>query len=348
MVLPLWALLGLSAHNCPLLYIDWSTTLSRPAMKRDRRFGIGRWPAQTSLDVQGCVMMVGKPTEDLVALEDFTIPLVNDLPPLPWEEGASKPAQPILANRLWTLMNRAACNVIPPLSAKADSALIDELGALSTAARHWRVGSAKLDQRLWTRSGPYWRGEIAMRLAAGPPDAAQGFLLLLAKSANARALLSGHGAPLAVRNGIAGSLQSEGPHLALIACVSEPTGEAFALTGFTQPVLSARCFMPINSNFERDVLHLLLELQVALDAHGIDCAITRPFDEAGRTFTQILQVDFGFEGHERHRLTVELRDKPHAVTSADPGAFFLSPAQLDNGMFIDWLEEQSRSRMQAR
>lgn len=221
--------------------------------------------------------MAGEPIEDLLALEDFSISFDDDLPPLPWEEEQSLVPPPIIARRLWSLMDKAACNVIPPLGIKPDSTVVDELEALSAATKPWRVGSAWLGQRLWTRSGPYWRGEIARTLAASPPAAAQGFLLLLTKSVSARALLSGHGAPLVVRNGIGGNVEAAGPHLALIVCLPEPTGRAFASHAFTQPVVSAQCFMPVHTDFERDVLLLLFQLQVALDAYGIDCTITRHF-----------------------------------------------------------------------
>ena len=126
-------------------------------------------------------MMVGTPMDDPFSLEDFSISFEDDLP---HEDDGRKATHPLLARRLWSLMSRAACHVIPPLSAKPDSAVKDELEAISGVARHWRVGSVALTERLWTRTGPYWRGEIARTLVLGLQAAAQGFLLLLVKYSN--------------------------------------------------------------------------------------------------------------------------------------------------------------------
>ena len=144
-----------------------------------------------------------------------------------------------------------------------------------------------------------------------------------------------------------GRVATEGPHLALIGCVVEPTGQAVASHGFTQPVVSARCFMPINSAFERDVLFLLIELQVALDGHGVDCVITRPFDEMSQAFTHKLHLGFGFESGTHHKLVIEMSDRPQSRRSAGAGSFILSPSELGDGRFLDWLEDQIRTRLQS-
>ncbi len=291
--------------------------------------------------------MVGKSAEDAISLHDFVTSPEDDLPTLPHEHDGKAMTHPALGRRLWSLMNAAGCNVLPPLAAKPDSALLDELELLSSESRHWRVGGVPLNERLWTRSGPYWRGEVARTLAAGPRASAQGFLLMLAKSVTPRALLSGHGAPLVVRDGIKGQIAAEGPHLALIACLLEPTGQAVASHGFTQPVVNARCLMPIDSAFERDVLLVLIELQVVLDMHGVDCAITRPFDEKSQAFSQKLQLHFGFEGALHHELEIEISDGRHAARSSVAGSFILSPSELGDGRFLDWLEIQIRTKLKA-
>ena len=105
--------------------------------------------------------------------------------------------------------------------------------------------------------------------------------------------------------------------------------------------------MPVDSSFERDVLLLLPQLQVALDVHGIDCAITRPFDEMSQTFAPSLQLAFGIEGGTQHELVIGMSDTPHAARSAGAGRFILSPSQLSDGSFLDWLETQIKARLQG-
>eukprot|EP00456_Euglypha_rotunda_P082754 TRINITY_DN8158_c0_g1_i7.p1 TRINITY_DN8158_c0_g1~~TRINITY_DN8158_c0_g1_i7.p1 ORF type:complete len:257 (+),score=23.37 TRINITY_DN8158_c0_g1_i7:36-773(+) len=244
-------------------------------------------------------------------------------------------------------MAKARGNVIPPLVSKPDSTLPDEMATLRLAARHWKVGDVRLDERLWTRSGPFWHGEVARALATGPKNSTQGFLLLLANAVTSRALLFGHGAPFPVREGMKAGIGRERPHLALVACALEPTGQALASHGFTQTVLNARCFMPVNSTFERDLFILLLELQVALDAHGIDCAITRPFDEISCAFTDSLQLHFGFEGSTRHELTIRMTAAPSVTQPTETDVFLLSPIQLSDNAFVEWLEVQIKSRFHA-
>lgn len=290
--------------------------------------------------------MVGPLADDPFFLEDFSISFEDDLPPLPWEEGQQQPAHPLLARRLWSLMCKAACHVIPPPGIRPDHSLTDEMEALSAAARYWRVGSVRLDERLWTGSGPYWRGEIARTLGAGPQDCAQGFLLVLARSVGRSALFQGRGAPLTICKGIQGQTAAQGPHLALVACEIHATGKAVASWGFTQPVVDAGCFMPVNSSFERDVLFLLRHVQVALDVHGIDCAITRPFDAISQAFTPCLQLSFGCEGATGHALLVEMSDRREPPRAPRDGSFILSPDRLGDGSFLDWIEVQIKTRLQ--
>lgn len=288
--------------------------------------------------------MVGRLADDPFALDDFAISFDDDLPPLPWEAGRQQ-AHPVLARRLWSLMHKAACHVIPPLGLRPDNSLADAMEALSAAACNWRVGSVRLDERLWTRSGPYWRGEIAQTLGAGPQACAQGFLLLLVRSVGRSALFPGHGAPLTIDKGMQGQIAAQGPHLALVLCKTASTGKAVASWGFTQPVADTGCFMPVNSSFERDVLVLLRHLQVALDVHGIDCAITRPFDTISQAFTSCLHLSLGYEGASRHALLIEMSDLPDTPGTAAAGTFILSPGQLSDGSFLHWMEVEIKTRL---
>jgi len=243
-------------------------------------------------------------------------------------------------------MAKGAAHKNPPLPIKADNSLPDELDALVQAAQHFRVGSHPLAERLWTRSAHYWSGEIAAKLAVASSSSAQGFLLLLGTSATHRALLFGRGAPLVVQEALDGADLAEGPHLALILCMTDPTGRALALSGFAQPVLSAQRLMPVFAPFERDVLRLLLALQEKLDCFGIDSEFVRPYDADRENFADALMLGFGRANGPRHELRIILdatTDRPMRQHMA--GSFTLGPAQILDGSFIFWLEQEIGHRM---
>lgn len=58
--------------------------------------------------------MVGKSAEDAISLHDFVTSPEDDLPTLPHEHDGKAMTHPALGRRLWSLMNAAGCNVLPP------------------------------------------------------------------------------------------------------------------------------------------------------------------------------------------------------------------------------------------
>lgn len=272
---------------------------------------------------------------------DFAVAFHEDLPPVPGAQGSSIVTAPVLARRLWSLMVAGAAHRNPPLSVRPDNILADEIDALAHAAQNFQVGSHLLTERLWTRADHYWSGEVGAKLAASSTADAQGFLLLLGTSASPRALLFARGAPLTVQEALNGTDLAEGPYLALILCTADPAGRSIATSGFAQPVLSAQRFMPIFAPFERDVLRILLALQEKLDCYGIDSEIVRPYDAGSERFANALLFAFGHANAARHELRVILSAMTDpSIRQPGSDSFVLGPAQIRDGSFTAWLEEE--------
>ncbi|EPR11061.1 hypothetical protein M527_03035 [Sphingobium indicum IP26] len=241
------------------------------------------------------------------------------------------------------MLARAPTNRILPPSQWPEGSLTDEMERIREAAQHFHASpGVALRQVLWTRSGPYWNGEIAAELARQPAcEQPTGFVLLFARDFSRRAVLLGHAQPFVVDKEIVGNREAGGPYLVLIACELDPTGRAVASIGYAQPVLSGHHFMPVASPFERDVLTALVALQRKLDCQGIDCTITRPFEEAEERFSDRLDLAFCRDGEELRRLTVELshKDGRRKKGDAPDGCFHLGPGRFADGSFIDWIEQ---------
>jgi len=84
--------------------------------------------------------------------------------------------------------------------------------------------------------------------------------------------------PLIVERVVDNALTLPGPYLVLLVSALEPTGKAIVPRGYARAIASARSSMPILNAFERDVLFVLGELQVRLDAHGANCTLRRTLD----------------------------------------------------------------------
>src|SRR3546814_20177397 len=78
-----------------------------------------------------------------------------------------------------------------------------------------------------------------------------------------------------------------GPFLALIRCEATADGRAQAVKACAMPIYHARRFVPVSTSLDRDVLRALAHLQLALDAHGAECAIRRELPFSGPVPTQI-------------------------------------------------------------
>ncbi|RZI76955.1 MAG: hypothetical protein EOP13_00260 [Pseudomonas sp.] len=268
------------------------------------------------------------------ATRDFSITLAHDLPPLPGSLERAGP--PLLARRLWSLMEAANTHVVAALAQDPDRSLTRAFDAVVAAAKEFGLpGGACLEEFLWTRSGPFWTGEIAAKL--GQQGAGSlGFVLLLGQAVSRRAVLLGHASPFVVEEQIEGDLALPGPHLVLLVCALSPTGKAAALRGYAQAIASARSFVPITDPFERDVLLILGELQERLDTMGADARITRALDASSGPGTAfVLEVERG--GAALRPLTIYADTAAKECGTSDGLSFTVSPECLENGSFVKWL-----------
>lgn len=287
--------------------------------------------------------MSGNPEEASRALRDFSLPFGADLPPLPGAEARTEGRSPLLARRLWTLLAEAGGNRIPAPVQKPDLSLVDEMQAIEEAASLFHVSqSLTLDRVLWTRSGPFWRGEVAARLAQFPDEEPPAFVMLLARAMTRRAALLGHAQPFVVSEEITGPLDVPGPFLVLVACTLAPTGRAEALRGHAQPVLNGQQLFPVETVFQRDVLTSLVALQRTVDCHGLDAAIERPFDTSEERFARYIELALSREGTPLRTLRIDILedDRPQsAKTNAEAEQFSVSPERFADGSFVTWLQQ---------
>lgn len=289
--------------------------------------------------------MTGSP-----ARRDFSLPLGYDLPPLPGTASDDGCMAPLLARHLRILVDVAGCTTIPPPARKPDASLVDELELVARAARSFDVGQGiGLAEVLWTRSGPYWKGEISEKLREirvrsdkGEPV---GFVLLVAQSVGRKAALMGHAQPFVVTGEIIADTETCGPYLALVVCELDPLGRAQAASGFAQPIISATCFMPVASAFERDVFLALMALQRTLDAHGLECTISRAPLLANGNLSRLVDVVVADELNPPRRLSLEVAEdnvETDPAISEGP-AYVVTPARFADGSFVAWLESEITS-----
>lgn len=97
----------------------------------------------------------------------------------------------------------------------------------------------------------------------------------------------------------------KGPFLVMIVAGEYPEAHGYApLRAYAQPILSGHRFIPVNSEFERDVLRALLKARPQLAEDGIDILIEKPvFDHL--TPAGPCRPDFLIEA--RSRKTGEIR-----------------------------------------
>lgn len=237
------------------------------------------------------------------------------------------------------LLVASDATVIASPGSTGDSSLVDAFASLSGAAGSFEVAAnVPLSQVLWTRTAPYWNGEMARtlrRLPAGTPGA----VLLYAQDAGRRAALLGHAQPFVVTEEIIGDFETPGPYLVLVACRLDGTGSIEAVRGFAQPILSSRHFMPVHSAFERDVFHALVALQERLDAHGTDCTILRAF--SSRAPQKPIEIHLVDRTGSRRELQIQVAAgdaDAFPAHSDDTGFYALTPERFADGSFVDWLE----------
>ncbi|RVT39617.1 hypothetical protein [Sphingobium algorifonticola] len=239
------------------------------------------------------------------------------------------------------LLVASGATVIASPGSRGDSSLVDAFASLSGAADRFEVApEIPLSQVLWTRSGPYWNGEMA-RTLRHLPTGTPGAVLLHAQGAGRRAALLGHAQPFVVTEEISGDFDTPGPYLVLVACRLDETGSIDAVRGFAQPILSSRYFMPVQSAFERDVFHALVALQERLDTHGTDCTILRSF--SGQAPEQPIEIQLVDRTGSRRELQIQMAaGDPDTIPArnGDAQSYALTPERFADGSFVGWLEGQ--------
>ncbi len=206
----------------------------------------------------------------------FRLASDDDLPPFPGEERDRHGAN--LPSLLGILLKAARCNIIDaPAKAPDDPSVVDEFGRLNQAAHTFDVApGVLLADHFWTHGELFRRGEVAARLrgsAHRSVERVDGFLTLYGTDVASPLLYGPNMMPFRVARSLEAPEGVPGPFVALIVCRLASNAKVEALSGYAQPVFHGRRFVPVASELERDVLRALEQLQVALDAQGVDCAI---------------------------------------------------------------------------
>lgn len=223
---------------------------------------------------------------------------------------------PRLARLLWRLINASGINNTPPIGSEApDHSIRDEFHALTAAAAKLEMAPGiELGRALWTHASAYHSNrayagirELSRRWPAG--HAPQGFLVLFAKAFKGNVIYPADGEPISIANrvqspSIRGNLV-KGPYLILVVVGEYPEARGYApLRAYAQPIYSGQRFVPVDSEFERQVFRGLLQARSSLHRQSIDIAIEKPvFDIL--TDRGSCRPDFLLEA--RSRATGEIR-----------------------------------------
>ena len=194
---------------------------------------------------------------------------------------------PKLARLLWRLMAMAQVHQVAPIAYREERSIRSEFAWLMRAASQIEVApGVTLDRVLWTHPRPLKARAVYAALRAleaeWPKDhAPQGFVLLYALSVHGTEITLPDGETLTIANRVQlPSVRGNpicGPFLVLIVVGQYPEARGFApLRAYAQPILSGRMFLPVDSDFERDVLRTILRCQRDLHVRGVDLALAKP------------------------------------------------------------------------
>lgn len=265
----------------------------------------------------------------------------DDYPPFP---GAAAQGQSHdLASLLSILIEAARCNVIDgPGKAPDDPSIIDEFGRLVGAAHGFEIApGVPLVDHFWTHGEPFRRGEVAERLRDSGKHSAMsvdGFLALYGTDVESPILYSPNMMPFRVGQSIEMPSGIPGPFLVLVGCRLAPDGRAEAPLAYAQPIFHGRRFMPVASELERDVLRALEQLQVALDAQGVDCRIERIIAKHARRDAATIELTISRQDSVIRTVRFAVQaDETMAPPSREIG-FIVTPATWADGGFVTWLE----------
>ena len=236
----------------------------------------------------------------------------EDKPPSP----SKTVAPPKLARFLWTLMARAGVHDIRPPTEEVKPSIHQQFAAIREAAQGFTIApKVPLIHHFYTHSRDLLSGKIYDRLLmterywpkSHPPQA---FLVTYAKYANANGIVCSDGAitttgptdapehadaegahhqdtkaettgatinPLSSPGTPSRKLIDEGPFLCIIA-IGRPLegGDYQPLRAYAQPILSGHHFTPVNTNAERTILSMLVDLQRETTKRGTPFGIYKP------------------------------------------------------------------------
>lgn len=273
-----------------------------------------------------------------------SFPLSTDSsdPPLRGADNVS-PANE-LAALLECLIGVSDRHIIPaPAAAPDPCSLTDTFGAMLRAAQDFEVvRDIALADHLWTHAAPLQSGEVASVLIrrgrAGRPI--PGLVLLYAADVRSPLLYLPQRQPLRIRDGIALAQRAiGGPFLALALCEVTPDGQVQSTKACAMPVYHAGRFVPVTSDLDRDVLRALEHLQIALDAHGVECAIRRELPFFDTTSTR-LTLSLAWPDQAMHEIHLGVSDEEsdwRLPVGLLPVDFLVTTANWKDGSFIQWL-----------
>lgn len=222
---------------------------------------------------------------------------------------------PRLARLLWRLMAAANVHRAAPLSFGEQRSIRHEFAALVRAAgRIEAAPGIDLERVLWTHARPVQARAVYAALRALEPQwprehAPQGFVLLYAPTIKGHQITLPGGDTLGITNRVQSpSVRGNritGPFLVLVVVGQYPEARGYApLRAYAQPVLSGRMFVPVDSEFERTILRIILRCQRLLHARDVDLAIEKPLFDV-LTADGPCRPDFVLEA--RSRMTGEIR-----------------------------------------
>ncbi|MCG2841289.1 hypothetical protein L6Q21_09880 [Sandaracinobacter sp. RS1-74] len=286
-------------------------------------------------------------SEDLSGTTDrplFAVDFHHDLRPLAGR--AQEQCRPQLETLLHTLLEAARCPIIaPPSEAPDDPSITDAFAALKDAAGRFDiVPGLSLADHLWLFGGDHRRGTVTERLLmtmARCLDNVQGFLLFYATDVRTPLAYAPHNPPFRVAEAIDTPPAVDGPYLVLVVCRIDGQQKAQALRGYAQPILSARQFVPVFSDLERDVLRALIGLQEALDRQGVDCAIERALPTTGAAPGHDIRLTLrrGDAVLRELHIAIEPSGTPERLEPRnDDSSYVVTPARWRDGGLVAWLE----------
>lgn len=190
---------------------------------------------------------------------------------------------PRLARLLWRLFAISGLNCIPPLNLDSPAhAIGDEFRLLAATAGKIEIAPGiELGRAFWTHAQALHSRRVYARLRElshfwPQGHAPQAFLALFAQKFRGSTIHAAGCDPVILANRVQSpSVRGNpicGPYLVIVVVGEYPEAHGYApLRAYAQPIYSGRRFIPVDSDFERDVLRALLKTRLSLDRQGGIC-----------------------------------------------------------------------------